>query len=127
MGRATSAFKVGSSFGEVEEVDFVVGEVEERSVGLRLGLLGEWEHEPWELRREVGRDLWDRDSPRVTYGLESEVVGVNCEILGYCFQDVSRELGPVNRHFYFPGIHVFPGIPILSLIWILRESMPRNN
>lgn len=53
MGRAATALAV-RGFWKVEEVNFVVGEVEEGAVGLGLERR---EHEPRELRREVTRGL----------------------------------------------------------------------
>ena len=69
-------------FWKLEEVDFEEGEIEEGAVGLVGQRLRQGKHEPGELRREVMRDFWDRDTPRVTDGSESEVIGVNREILG---------------------------------------------
>ena len=67
-------------------VDFVDRRVKERAVclvgqRLRHGSR-QREHEPGELRWEVMRDGWERDSPCVTDTSESEVINVNREILG---------------------------------------------
>lgn len=79
MGRATTAFAMGS-FGKIEEMDFVVGEVEESAV--RTVKMGLGEHQPWELRREMIGGSGDRGSPALADASESEIVSVGCEVSG---------------------------------------------
>ena len=79
MRGAAVAGAVGS-FWKVEEVGLVGGEVEEGSPG---------EHEPGELGREAERGLWEGGSPAPAYGTESEVVGIDGELFGDCFDDLS--------------------------------------
>ncbi|PON93986.1 hypothetical protein TorRG33x02_103760 [Trema orientale] len=98
MGGAAAALAEGRSFREVEEVDLVVGEVEEGGA-VGPAVVGMGEHQPWELRREVVWGLWDGGSPAPADDSESEIISVDCEVFGDRFDEFRRELGPVHPHF----------------------------
>lgn len=68
--RGTAVTGAVRRFWKIEEMGFVIGEVEE----------GAWrKHEAWELGWEMERGLGKGGSPASAYGSETQVIGIDGE------------------------------------------------
>lgn len=86
--------------GDPEHVDPVVGEaVEVAGAGAAATLrLEQGEEEPRELSGEVAGGLRGGGPPRAADGAESDVVGVQGELPGDRFEEIGRQLAPIDGH-----------------------------